>query len=157
MVERERRKSLISPIRRGSGWSRNRRPDTLGGAELSKLIDSYARALQSVEFEERPSELEEAIEGGPGRLAAAEPEGRLGEVVRQYLAAETGAARLGYILVVSHVGLTPKSRHWEQFATGPGSRCNGANLLRRSRAQSLRHPRLGRVPHPRSRCATSAY
>jgi len=31
-------------------------------AELSKVVDSYARVLQSVEFEERISRLEKAVE-----------------------------------------------------------------------------------------------
>jgi hypothetical protein len=38
-------------------------------AELSKVVESYARALQSVEFEERLSNLEKAIERDPGRLS----------------------------------------------------------------------------------------
>jgi hypothetical protein len=38
-------------------------------AELSKLVESYARALQSVELEARLSKLEKAVEGGPGRLS----------------------------------------------------------------------------------------
>jgi hypothetical protein len=38
-------------------------------AELSKVVESYARALQSEEFEARLSKLEKTVEGSPGRLS----------------------------------------------------------------------------------------
>jgi hypothetical protein len=38
-------------------------------AELSKVVESYARALQSVEFESRLSNLERAVERDPGGVS----------------------------------------------------------------------------------------